>query len=78
MFISFQEIIRERGTIQGRIIRPMRIVNTEQEEYSGLVQATDEGMGSVYLIFFCHIFLRLRFSDFYFCKFKIEASMVLR
>lgn len=36
------DIVRERGTIQGRIIRPMRIVNTEQEEYSGLVQATDE------------------------------------
>jgi cold shock CspA family protein len=36
------EIVRDKGTIQGRIIRPMRIVNTEQEEYCGLVQAMDD------------------------------------
>lgn len=36
------EIFREKGTLQGRIIRPMRIVNTEQEEYCGLVQAMDD------------------------------------
>jgi len=36
------EIVRDKGTLQGRIIRPMRIVNTEQEEYSGLVQVTDD------------------------------------
>lgn len=40
--ITPEEIVREKGIIQGRIIRPMRIVNPEQEEYSGLVQATDE------------------------------------
>lgn len=42
-FIRSQEIVREKGTVQGRIIRPMRIVNTEQEEYCGLVQAMDDG-----------------------------------
>ncbi|XP_059172190.1 cold shock domain-containing protein E1-like [Physella acuta] len=36
------ETVREKGTLQGRIIRPMRIVNTEQEEYCGLVQAMDD------------------------------------
>uniref|UniRef100_A0A0B7AWL7 Cold shock domain-containing protein E1 n=1 Tax=Arion vulgaris TaxID=1028688 RepID=A0A0B7AWL7_9EUPU len=36
------EIVREKGTLQGRITRPMRIVNTEQEEYCGLVQAMDD------------------------------------
>lgn len=40
--IPVEEIVRDKGTIQGRIIRPMRIVNTDQEEYSGLVQPTDE------------------------------------
>ncbi|CAG5119485.1 unnamed protein product, partial [Candidula unifasciata] len=40
--ISADEIVRDKGTLQGRIIRPMRIVNTEQEEYSGLVQAMDD------------------------------------
>ncbi|XP_005108011.1 cold shock domain-containing protein E1 [Aplysia californica] len=40
--IPADEVVRDKGTIQGRIVRPMRIVNTEQEEYSGLVQGTDE------------------------------------
>lgn len=33
-----EEILREKGQFQGKIIRPMRIVNPDQEEYSGLVQ----------------------------------------
>ncbi|KAK6169090.1 hypothetical protein SNE40_020210 [Patella caerulea] len=36
------EIQRELGQLQGRIIRPMRIVNPDQDEYSGLVQVGEE------------------------------------
>ncbi|KAK7108802.1 cold shock domain-containing protein E1-like [Littorina saxatilis] len=34
-----EEILYTKGTVQGRIIRPMRIVDPEQDEYCGLVQA---------------------------------------
>ncbi|KAK3798016.1 hypothetical protein RRG08_034577 [Elysia crispata] len=40
--IPADEIVRDKGILQGCILRPMRIVNTDQEEYCGLVQATDE------------------------------------
>ncbi|XP_041351705.1 cold shock domain-containing protein E1-like [Gigantopelta aegis] len=33
-----EEIVREKGVLQGRVVRPMRIVNPDQEEYSGLVE----------------------------------------
>ena len=33
-----QEILYSKGTVQGKILRPMRIVDPEQDEYCGLVQ----------------------------------------
>ncbi|XP_064602212.1 cold shock domain-containing protein E1-like [Liolophura sinensis] len=36
--VAPEEIQRDKGILQGKIIRPMRIVNPEQEEYAGLVQ----------------------------------------
>lgn len=41
----------DRGILQGKIIRPMRIVDPEQDEYCGLVQVGDEGEGLIYSIF---------------------------
>ncbi|XP_014783652.1 cold shock domain-containing protein E1 [Octopus bimaculoides] len=47
--VSPEEIIWEKGTLQGKIIRPLRIVNPEQDEYSGLVQVgLDEDEEEVY------------------------------
>lgn len=37
-----QEMMRDQGILQGKIIRPMRIVNPEQDEYCGLVQVREE------------------------------------
>lgn len=44
--IPLEEILRDRGVLKGVIIRPMRIVNPEQEEYCGLVQVDAEEDGS--------------------------------
>ncbi|XP_033741037.1 cold shock domain-containing protein E1-like isoform X1 [Pecten maximus] len=43
--IPVEEILRDQGVLKGKIVRPMRIVNPEQEEYCGLVQVdpADEG-----------------------------------
>ena len=35
--------MKGKGVLQGKIVRPMRIVNPDQEEYSGLVQLVAEG-----------------------------------
>ncbi|KAL3882334.1 hypothetical protein ACJMK2_028687 [Sinanodonta woodiana] len=40
--VAAEEILREKGVVLGKIIRPMRIVNPDQEEYSGLVQVGTE------------------------------------
>ncbi|XP_076445198.1 cold shock domain-containing protein E1-like [Babylonia areolata] len=34
-----EDIVYSKGTVQGKIVRPMRIVDPEQDEYCGLVQA---------------------------------------
>ncbi|VDI73536.1 Hypothetical predicted protein [Mytilus galloprovincialis] len=36
--IPTEEILRDKGQQQGKVLRPMRIVNPDQEEYCGLVQ----------------------------------------
>ena len=38
----FQELVKGKGALQGKIIRPMRIVDPNQEEYAGLIQLTVE------------------------------------
>lgn len=39
----FQDILYDKGVLQGKVIRPMRIVNPDQDEYSGLVQVGGDG-----------------------------------
>ena len=39
LMFPLQEILYSKGTVQGKIVRPMRIVDPEQDEYCGLVQA---------------------------------------
>lgn len=36
--IPAEELVKGKGVLQGKIVRPMRIVNPDQEEYCGLVQ----------------------------------------
>ena len=31
------------GLLEGKVVRPMRIVNPDQEEYSGIVQVGGDG-----------------------------------
>ncbi|XP_071115411.1 cold shock domain-containing protein E1-like isoform X1 [Haliotis cracherodii] len=40
--VAPEEMMRDQGILQGKIIRPMRIVNPEQDEYCGLVQVREE------------------------------------
>lgn len=40
--VAPEEMLWDRGILQGKIIRPMRIVDPEQDEYCGLVQVGDE------------------------------------
>lgn len=44
LFIIVQELVDDIGILQGKIVRPMRIVNPEQEEYCGLIQVGADGM----------------------------------
>lgn len=37
--IAQEETLRDKGTLQGKVVRPMRIVNPDQDEYCGLVQS---------------------------------------
>lgn len=47
--VSPEEILWDKGTLQGKIVRPLRIVNPEQDDYSGLVQVgLDEDEEEVY------------------------------
>ena len=39
LFLYVQEILYTKGVVQGKIVRPMRIVDPEQDDYCGLVQA---------------------------------------
>lgn len=45
-----EEIVKDMGTLQGKVIRPMRIVNPDQEEYCGLIQlcTDDDGEPTTY------------------------------
>lgn len=36
--VAPEDILYDKGVLQGKVIRPMRIVNPDQDEYSGLVQ----------------------------------------
>lgn len=38
-----QELVDDIGIMQGKIVRPMRIVNPEQDEYCGLIQVGADG-----------------------------------
>ena len=58
--------MRDKGILQGRILRPMRIVNTDQEEYCGLVQTTDEGLGNRA---FLKSYRPVTFTCFFYSKF---------
>lgn len=40
--IPAEELVKGKGVLQGKIIRPMRIVDPNQEEYAGLIQLTVE------------------------------------
>ncbi|CAE1158585.1 Cold shock domain-containing protein E1 [Acanthosepion pharaonis] len=47
--VSPEEILWDKGTLQGKIVRPLRIVNPDQDDYSGLVQVgLDEDEEEVY------------------------------
>lgn len=47
--VSPEEILWDKGILQGKIVRPLRIVNPEQDDYSGLVQVgLDEDEEEVY------------------------------
>jgi hypothetical protein len=43
MFSISKELVDDIGILQGKIVRPMRIVNPEQEEYCGLIQIGADG-----------------------------------
>lgn len=47
---QYEEMSRDTEVLQGKVTRPMRIVNTDQEEYSGLIQVIndDNSEGSAY------------------------------
>jgi len=38
-----QEMVENVGIQQGKVVRPMRIVNPDQEEYCGLIQVGADG-----------------------------------
>ena len=39
---TLQELVKGKGVLQGKIMRPMRIVDPNQEEYAGLIQLAVE------------------------------------
>lgn len=41
--LLLQELVEDIGIQQGKVVRPMRIVNPEQEEYCGLIQVGADG-----------------------------------
>lgn len=45
--VAPEEVMWDKGALQGRIIRPMRIVDPEQDEYCGLVQVGEEDENDV-------------------------------
>lgn len=46
--IHLQELVEDIPIQQGKVVRPMRIVNPDQEEYCGLIQVGDDGESLCY------------------------------
>ena len=53
------------GIQQGKVVCPMRIVNPDQEQYSGLVQVGADGMYMFTVCFYCYMFSLCPYCNMY-------------